>query len=125
VLVVDDDPEMRLLLRDVLEQSGCEVIEESSGADALRTVEPGAFDVVIVDKHMPGISGLDFLTLLRRHQPALPVILITAFGGSDVAAQAFARGATRYMEKPFRVTDLVAVVRAIVAERGGIPGAEN
>lgn len=113
LLVVDDDPEMLAVLRDVLEREGHRVIARSGGESALATAEEELIDVVILDKEMPGMSGLDFLSVFHRRFPETPVILITAFGGSPVAEQAFRRGAARYLEKPFRVADLLRMIRTV------------
>jgi CheY-like chemotaxis protein len=113
VLVVEDDAAMRALLKDFLERAGFRVIEEESSERALTLVDSAVFDVAILDKEMPGVSGLEFLSHLRQRRPQTPVILITAFGGRSVAEEVFARGAARYLEKPFRISDLVAVIRAL------------
>lgn len=116
VLVIDDDQEMRAVLRDFLEREGHRVIEESSGEGAIATTALERVDAVILDKEMPGIHGFEFLSFLRRRWPDMPVILITAFGGSRVAEEAFHRGATRYLEKPFRVAELLGAVRTVIEE---------
>lgn len=113
LLVIDDDREMRAILKDFLEQEGYRVIEELSGDNAIATVELERIDLVILDKEMPGMNGLDFLSFLRHRFPQTPVIFITAFGGPHVAEEAIRRGAARYLEKPFRVTDLLSAVRTV------------
>lgn len=118
VLLIDDDGEMRTLLRDFLTREGHRVIEESSGEGAIASAELERVDVVVLDKEMPGIGGFDFLSFIRRRCPEIPVILITAFGGPRVAEEAFRRGATRYLEKPFRVTDLLAAIRTVTSDQG-------
>lgn len=111
VLVIDDDPEMRAMLRDFLQREGHRVIEEPSGERAIATVESERLDAVILDKEMPGMSGFDLLAFLRRRCPETPVIVITAFGGPKVAEEALRLGAARYLEKPFRVTQLLEALR--------------
>lgn len=113
LLVIDDDREMRAILKDFLEQEGYRVIAELSGDNAIATVELERIDLVILDKEMPGMNGLDFLSFLRHRFPQTPVIFITAFGGPHVAEEAIRRGAARYLEKPFRVTDLLSAVRTV------------
>lgn len=113
LLVIDDDREMLAILKDFLEQEGYRVIAELSGDNAIATVELQQIDLVILDKEMPGMNGLDFLSFLRHRFPQTPVIFITAFGGPHVAEEALRRGASRYLEKPFRVTDLLSAVRAV------------
>jgi DNA-binding NtrC family response regulator len=117
VLIIEDDPGMRALLKDFLEREGLRVFEEANGEGAITLVESSEFDAVILDKEMPGVNGLDLLGLFRRRCPDTPVILITAFGGATVAEEARRRGAARYLEKPFRFTDLLEAVRT-VTKRG-------
>ena len=111
VLVVEDDQEMRALLRRILEATGYRVLERG-GADGLpEALRDVRVDVVVLDKEMPGTGGLQALAQLRRSHPRLPVILITAFGGPDVERRALALGATRYLEKPFPLRHLIESVR--------------
>jgi DNA-binding NtrC family response regulator len=111
VLVVDDDSALRKLVRDILEQDGIQVLEEPRGERVVALVAAGGFDAVVLDKELPGLNGLEVLSRLRHRCPEVPVILVTAFGGSDAAAEAFRRGATRYLEKPFRLVHLLTVIR--------------
>jgi DNA-binding response OmpR family regulator len=115
VMVVEDDPEMRAMLKDFLEREGYRVIDRVSGEQALKAIESEGLAAVILDKEIPGMRGLDVLSVLRRRWPKIPVILITAFGGAAVAEEAFARGAKHYLEKPFRVDDLLAMLRSVSA----------
>lgn len=114
-LVVDDDPAMRALLRDWLEREGFRVIEEPSGERLLALARGTRFDVVILDKEMPGLGGFDVLPAIRRQRPEVPVILVTAFGGALVAEEALKLGAQQYLEKPFQFRALIAAVRAATA----------
>ena len=114
VLVVEDDPEMRALLKAFLQREGYRVIEEARGDLARLLVESERLDVVIVDKEIPGLNGLELLSLLRHRRPEVPVILITAFGGPAVAEEALRRGARYYVEKPFRVTKIVETVEGLI-----------
>lgn len=120
LLVVEDDQEMLSVLRDFLEREGHRVISRSSGAGALEAMEAEPIDLVILDKQMPDVNGLDLLSLFCRQFPDRPVILITAFGGSRVADEALRRGASRYLEKPFRVTDLVTAIRAVTGSQAPV-----
>lgn len=115
VLVVDDDPAMRALLRDWLEREGFRVLEEPSGERLLALASGGRFDVVILDKEMPGLGGFDVLPSFTRQRPEIPVILVTAFGGTLVAQEALRLGAHRYLEKPFQLRTLIEAVRAATA----------
>ena len=111
VLVVDDDPAMRALLRDWLERDGFRVIDEPSADRLLLTGGATSLDVVVLDKEMPGRGGFDVLPTFRRQCPEVPVILITAFGGGAVAQEAMRLGARTYLEKPFQLRALLEAVR--------------
>jgi DNA-binding NtrC family response regulator len=106
VLVVDDDDQMRALLRRTLEDDGYEVAELNRGTHVLDTLRGDPFDLVILDKEMPGVTGLDLLPALRHEFPRVPVVLVTAFGGRQVAGRAIRMGAASYLEKPFRLAQL-------------------
>jgi DNA-binding NtrC family response regulator len=114
ILVIDDDPDMRRLLKDFLVRGGYHVIEAPTGNAAILLVESERIDVVILDKEMPGMNGLDVLSFLGQRCPGIPVIFITAFGGADVAEESRRRGACHYVEKPFRVTAIVEAVQALL-----------
>lgn len=113
VLVVDDDAQMRALLRDVLRHDGFRVIEGGSGPEALAELERARPDVVILDKEIPEPGGLDVLSWARRRFPELPVALVTAFGGPAVAEEALRRGASLYLEKPFRLGRILEFIRSV------------
>jgi DNA-binding NtrC family response regulator len=110
VVVVDDDPAMRALLRDWLEREGYRVREEPDGERLLAGVRNAPCDVVILDKEMPVTGGFEVLPELRRRCPETPVIIVTAFGGARIAEEAVRLGAYRYLEKPFQ---LVALLQAV------------
>lgn len=127
VLVVDDDPEMRAILTEFLAREGFEVAAEPSAERALAVLAIHQLpDVVILDNQMPGLTGVDALALVRRRWPELPVMLITAFGGARVEEQARRLGAACYVEKPFRVSELIVHLNRLTARRdaGGACAAE-
>jgi DNA-binding response OmpR family regulator len=113
VLVIEDDPEMRALLCDALEVAGYRPVARPDGRDLTALAELEHFDVVVLDKQLPGPSGLDLLSFLHKRVPAVPVILITAFGGPAVAEEAANLGAYSYLEKPFRMTAILATLAGV------------
>jgi DNA-binding response OmpR family regulator len=119
VTIVEDDTEMRAMLRDFLRSEGFRVHEESDGDRLIDLLESARPTVMVLDKEMPGVNGLDLLSYVTRRYPSVPVIVITAFGGPDVRAEALRRGATHYIEKPFRVATLLDAVRSIVDAAAG------
>jgi two-component system response regulator AtoC len=114
VLVVEDDAEMRALLKAFLQHEGYRVIEAARGDRARLLIEFERLDAAIVDKEIPGLNGLELLSALRHRRPEVPVILITAFGGPAVAEEALRRGARYYVEKPFRVTKILEAVDGLI-----------
>jgi len=114
VLVIDDDQGMRQVLKDFLERDGHRVVEAASGEAAVSVVEIESVDVVILDKEMPGMNGMDVLAYLHRRFPSTPVILVTAFGGPRIAEESFRRGAVEYIEKPFRLSNVVDRVQKLI-----------
>ena len=118
VMIVDDDAEMRALLRDALEREGFRVHEHRAAEGLMPLIASWAPHVVVLDKVMAGSSGLDVLRQLRRDHPGTPVVLVTAFGGSEVEAEARKLGAAYYMDKPFRVTRLLEVLQTVLGQAG-------
>ena len=114
VLVVDDDDEMRALLRRTLEFDGYEVIDRDRGTHVMEALRGAPFDLIILDKEMPGLTGLDLLSIVSREFPHVPVVLVTAFGGPHVAASALRLGAASYLEKPFRLGQLRQVMDGLL-----------
>ncbi len=111
VLVVDDDPEMRALVVEELRQEGYDVAEARDGAEAVLAVRAGSYDVILMDKNMPGPSGLDLLPGFRRTCPGSRIIMMTAFGDVPSYVEALEKGAVEYLFKPFRMEEMKAAVR--------------
>ena len=122
VLVVDDDAEMRTLLRRTLEFDGHQVTERDRSMHVLAALREVPFDLIILDKEMPGMTGFDLLPILRREFPEIPVLLVTAFGGRRVESSALRLGATSYLEKPFRLSQLREAVDGLLLGASGEPG---
>jgi len=112
-MVIDDDPEMRALLRDLLTREGFRVRETPGSEHVIPALEGDPPDAIVLDKEMPGASGLDLVSYIGRRYPDLPVILVTAFGGADTRAEALRRGAAGYLDKPFRVARLLDILREV------------
>lgn len=110
ILVVDDDPEMRALLLDVLRNEGYEVVEAKDGTEAVLALRAREFDVILMDKNMPGPSGLDLLPGFRRLCPRSQIIMMTAFGDVPSYMEAVEKGAVEYLFKPFRMEEMKAAI---------------
>jgi DNA-binding NtrC family response regulator len=116
VLIVDDDPGMLRAMTKVLANEGMYVTGVADPtAVVTKLAEPGKrFDLVVTDLRMPAFSGRGVLALAGA-LPELPVIIITAFGGPDVEAQAIQLGAFAFLEKPVAAAELVDVVKRALA----------
>ncbi len=119
ILVVDDDPEMRALLLDVLSNEGYEVVEAKDGTEAVLALRARKFDVILMDKNMPGPSGLDLLPGFRRVCPWSPIIMMTAFGDVPSYMEAVEKGAVEYLFKPFRMEELKAAIAKALGRDAG------
>ena len=115
ILIVDDDVEMAALLRDALAREGFQTTVEFTGRGAIAAVTRQPFDLVILDKEMPDLNGLDLLRELRDRLPEVRLVFLTAFGGALVARAARKRGADHYFDKPIRLADLITTVRTVLA----------
>ncbi len=117
ILVVDDDPEMRALLLDVLTNEGYEVVEAKDGTEAVLALRARMFDLILMDKNMPGPSGLDLLPGFRRVSPWSPIIMMTAFGDVPSYMEAVEKGAVEFLFKPFRMEELKAAIAKAQADQ--------
>jgi DNA-binding response OmpR family regulator len=121
LLVVEDDTEMRDLLKKVLEKEGYRVSVAEDGAEALSMLGGGAYDLVVTDMLMPVKNGLDLLQDVHRSRPTLPVIVVTAFGDWASYSRAVEMGAAAFIKKPLRMSELVTTVQTTLS-RHGTPG---
>lgn len=110
VLVIDDEPAHRLMVRVVLGDAGFKVLEADNGSSGLATLRAKPVDVVLLDMRMPGMSGLDVLQKMHEEGIATPVIMLTAFGNVSSAVESMKIGAWDYLTKPTDNDELLAVV---------------
>ena len=110
ILVVDDEPQVRLLVARVLRQAGHAVVEADDGDTGLRAVRAEVPDLVLLDLHMPGMDGQTFLERLRADPRTVdvPVVVLTADTEDHVVVDCLQKGANDYVVKPFRTRELLA-----------------
>jgi two-component system response regulator AtoC len=113
MLVVDDEPEIRSLLNDLLTDEGYTVRTADTGAKALAEIEKDLPDLVMMDIQLPDQDGITLLRQLKREHNELEVIVMTAFGGSSTAIKAMGDGAYDYVTKPFEIDDLLATLKRV------------
>ena len=106
ILLIDDDDSLRRVMEFSLVESGYRVQTAASGEDGLRLLEKDAFDAVITDITMPGMSGMEVLARIHEREERLPVVVITAYGTIESAVEAMKKGAFDYITKPFNRDEL-------------------
>src|SRR5499427_7107406 len=117
VLVVDDEVGMLTLLRNYLTREGYEAHTAPSGETALQFLEEHDFDVVLTDLRMGGMDGLTLVREIHATRPETPVVLMTAFGGIDIAVEAIKAGAYHFVAKPVQLPEVGALLRKALTER--------
>jgi DNA-binding NtrC family response regulator len=119
VLIADDQPDVLEALRLLLKAEGFRIESAGSPAAILETIDSDEYDVVLMDLNYTrdttsGQEGLDLLSQLRRHDPTLPVVVMTAWGSVEVAVEAMRRGARDFVQKPWENARLLTIVRTQV-----------
>ena len=117
VLVADDDAVTRLMIVDKLTDLGYEVVDVADGLAAIAELQQGEFDLVITDIMMPDITGQGVLDAVRHETPDTEVIVITGFGNVEMAFDCLRAGAIDFLEKPFKLHELVATVSRALDRR--------
>lgn len=117
VLIIDDEHELCALLSDYLRDKGYEPSSAFSGAEGLEKLRAERFHLVLTDIRMPGLSGLATLEEIKRLDPSIEVILMTAFGDAASAALAMKLGAYDFIEKPFALEQLWRVAEEAMSRR--------
>ena len=111
VLVVDDEENLRLVLRTLLRRHGYEVETAASGEEALKQLDSYGPDFVLTDVRMPKMGGLDLLATLKAKNCQATVIVMSAYGNVDQAIEAMKAGAYDYIQKPFKPDEVVLTLR--------------
>ena len=114
ILIVDDEPNVRLNYRITLETEGYEVLEAESSASALQQFLEHSFAVAVLDMRMPGMDGLELLAKMREVGITVPAMIVTAYSDVPHAVKAMKLGAIDFLQKPLRPEDLRRIVAEIV-----------
>jgi len=119
VLVVDDEPDVRMLLRTNLRAAGFDVLEAANGAEGLSIAKHDLPAVIILDLMMPEMSGIEVCRALRKHPPTsrIPILMLTAKTAEEDKVAGFEVGADDYVTKPFSPREVVLRVRAVARRK--------
>ena len=116
ILIVDDESNIRLMLRLALQASGHTTDSAADGPEALERFGDGTpFDLVLLDQRMPAMDGLEVLKAMKARDARAKIIMVTAFGTVDLAIEAKRAGATHFLRKPFTTDVLRAAVEAALS----------
>jgi len=127
VLVVEDDPTMREVLQMLLAETGYRIETAADGPIALARIEAGGLDLVLLDRMMPGLDGLEVCRRIRARadEVYLPVVMLTALAGDEERHAGFAAGADDYVTKPFNADELLDRVDVWVRTRQRLRAAQE
>ena len=124
ILVVDDEPQIRRVLRTTLSAQGYEVFDAKTGEEALLSIRDHRFDLVLLDMNMPGMGGLAACREIRAGSDAAIIMLTVRQGEGDKVA-ALDAGADDYITKPFGMPEMLARIRAVLRRMPTVQGNEN
>ena len=114
VLLVEDDASVSCVLQGILSQEGFVVESSLDGLEAMRAVERGSFDLVLLDVSLPGCSGLEVCKAIRKKGLRVPILMLTAHSTVEDKVRGFESGADDYLAKPFETRELLCRVRALL-----------
>ncbi|MEA2447451.1 MAG: hypothetical protein QOK47_1088 [Actinomycetota bacterium] len=116
VIVVDDIPSVRLLLRSTLPLHGIEIAAEAeTGAEAIVLAKSQKPDAIILDVHMPDMSGMDVVTQLKKQNPGCKIVMYSNYDEKHIQEEAMSRGADAYVDKLAPVSDVATTLERVCA----------
>jgi len=117
ILVVDDEPPIRRLLRTSLASQGFQIVEAATGSEALDEVEQAAPDLIVLDLGLPDMQGQEVIRLLREQGSSVPIVVLSSRTDETGKVEALDLGADDYVTKPFGTDELLARIRAALRHR--------
>jgi DNA-binding NtrC family response regulator len=114
MLIIDDEPLMRITLQDSLVGEGYEVVAAETGRKGVDLLRKNQWDIIITDLKLPDLEGIEILKEAKFLNPSTEVILITAYGSIDSAVSAMKEGASDYLTKPFSMDELLLIIKRLL-----------
>lgn len=115
IIAVDDEQNFLTLLVRILGKKGFEVVTAAGGIDALKALDGRSFDLALLDVRMAPMSGIQLLDELKRRQPAIKVVMMSAYPTGESQKQALEKGAAAYLTKPVDLGELITTIDALLA----------
>ena len=116
ILVVDDEPELRILLSQVLENAGYDIKEASDGEEAIQLLKKEKYDLTLLDIQMPILDGIKVLKYIKDHSLGTKAIMLTGYADLKHAMEAKEYGAKDFIGKPYKIEDIIATVERVLKE---------
>lgn len=114
IMVVDDDPRMRLTLGVIIEEEGYDVLEASDGYQAIELAKEHSLDLIFMDIIMPGMHGVDAFREIKKISPGTPVVMMTGFSNGELVKNALDEGVHSLIHKPFKVSRIIDTLRGVL-----------
>ena len=114
ILIVDDDDQLRKSFEKLLREEGYTTEGSSSGESGLSKIRSAPPDIVVLDMRLPGMNGFEVFKAIHKMDPKLPVIIMTAYGTTEIAIEATKMGAFDYVLKPFDIPDMLATIKQAI-----------
>ncbi len=116
IMVVDDDPNLRVLLQQMLAFRGFDVVEAENGADALHKINKQPLDAIVLDVMMPVMNGIEVCKAIRQNPDYLdiPIIMLSGKVHQEAVQEGLDAGATKYLCKPIPMTELIDEIKAVL-----------
>ena len=124
ILIIDDEPDVREVLKLYLESGGFHVIEAENGEVAINTLRSGDNMVnvgaILCDIRMPKVNGLECIDFFCKEAPGIPVVVVTGFTDTELATSLLGKGCKGYLVKPVPKDKLVQTVKKVISEKKGV-----
>ncbi len=116
ILIIDDETDLRDLIKDVLEEEGYEVFCASNGADGILLNETINPDLIVLDLRMPGMDGIETLQNIRKNDDKVIVVILTGYGCPDTIRDAVNLNVSEYLSKPFENRELLSIIGRVLTD---------
>ncbi len=114
ILIADDEQSVLLLIQRLLNENGYETAEAANGLAALELFQTQFFDLIITDLRMPRMDGMTFLHEVNKLEPAIPIIVLTAYAPTEAETETLKNCTSVYMAKPFKADELLNTVKSML-----------
>jgi two-component system, response regulator, stage 0 sporulation protein F len=116
ILIVDDQPGIRVLLQEVLKKEGYDIHTAGSGLEAVELLTQQSFDALLTDMKLPGMNGVEILQHIQPNATQMVIMMMTAYGEMELIEQAKSLGATHFFTKPFNIIEVRETINKLLKD---------